>query len=197
MRLALPSSLVLELTIDPRNRCNLWAIHHDEEYFPEPDKFDPERYMTGPATAYPQKHGHSAFGWGESSFVYSFEQLKLTLLSLQAVESAQVGPQLASALLGSALTDPILHLTGQHVAERGVFIVILHLLHHFILSTPKGSPAPDIFAFTVRLPRSLALSTDSRRKLIPFPANRTDSILVLSLSLLPSRSEKREPRKRR
>ncbi|ORY80246.1 cytochrome P450, partial [Leucosporidium creatinivorum] len=86
--------------------CNLWAIHHDEEYFPEPDKFDPERYLNGAATAYPQKHGHSAFGWGR-----------------------RICP-------------------GQHVAERGVFIVILHLLHHFTLSTPKDRPAPDIFAFT-------------------------------------------------
>ena len=22
---------------------NIWAVHYDEEYWPEPDKFDPER----------------------------------------------------------------------------------------------------------------------------------------------------------
>lgn len=43
--------------------ANLWAIHHDPEFFPDPDVFRPERYLDG-GSPYPQKHGHSAFGWG-------------------------------------------------------------------------------------------------------------------------------------
>jgi cytochrome P450 len=48
--------------------CNTWAIHRDPAYFPEPDLFRPERYLEDPresgAMPYPQKAGHSAFGWG-------------------------------------------------------------------------------------------------------------------------------------
>ncbi|GAA6007591.1 cytochrome P450 [Rhodotorula paludigena] len=90
--------------------CNTYAIHRDPVYFPDPDLFRPERYLedekeTG-IPAYPQKAGHSAFGWGR-----------------------RICP-------------------GMHVAERGVTIVILHLLHHFVLSSPEGAPKPDIHAFT-------------------------------------------------
>jgi hypothetical protein len=62
--------------------------------------------MTGPATAYPQKHGHSAFGWGERSSIYSSRLLALTPILLQAVESAQVGLLRGSTLLGAASADP-------------------------------------------------------------------------------------------
>ncbi|BGP36277.1 hypothetical protein JCM10449v2_000175 [Rhodotorula kratochvilovae] len=90
--------------------ANTWAIHRDPTYFPEPDVFRPERYLEDEresgVPAYPQKAGHSAFGWGR-----------------------RICP-------------------GMHVAERGVLILILHLLHHFTLATPEGSPKPDIFAFT-------------------------------------------------
>lgn len=90
--------------------CNTYAIHRDPVYFPDPDLFRPERYLedekeTG-IPAYPQKAGHSAFGWGR-----------------------RICP-------------------GMHVAERGVTIVILHLLHHFVLSGPDGAAKPDIHAFT-------------------------------------------------
>ncbi|GAA6010246.1 hypothetical protein JCM10207_005685 [Rhodosporidiobolus poonsookiae] len=91
--------------------CNTWAIHRDPTYFPEPDEFRPERYLDEAeggdgAPPYPQKAGHSAFGWGR-----------------------RICP-------------------GMHVAERSVWIVILHLLHHFTLSVPDGGPAPDTMAFT-------------------------------------------------
>ncbi|GAA5899096.1 hypothetical protein JCM6882_004616 [Rhodosporidiobolus microsporus] len=90
--------------------CVTWAINRDEYYFPEPDVFRPERYLDGEkeegVPPYPQKAGHSAFGWGR-----------------------RICP-------------------GMHVAERSVFIAIVHLLHHFTLSTPAGAPKPDIFAFT-------------------------------------------------
>ncbi|GAA6041644.1 hypothetical protein JCM8097_007787 [Rhodosporidiobolus ruineniae] len=53
--------------------CNTWAINRDEEFFPEPDVFRPERYLDEAdggekeedrPPKYPQKAGHSAFGWG-------------------------------------------------------------------------------------------------------------------------------------
>lgn len=36
-----------------------------------------------------------------------------------------------------------------HVAERAIYIAIVHMLHHFTISTPTGKPSPDIFAFSV------------------------------------------------
>ncbi|TGZ81033.1 cytochrome P450 [Ascodesmis nigricans] len=48
---------------------NLWAIHHNEEYFVDSHRFWPERY-TEPEKVqafckpYPNPEGHSSFGWG-------------------------------------------------------------------------------------------------------------------------------------
>jgi cytochrome P450 len=43
---------------------NVWAIHRNENDFPEPDNFRPERFLNGLERPYPTKQGHSAFGWG-------------------------------------------------------------------------------------------------------------------------------------
>ncbi|BGP32800.1 hypothetical protein JCM10296v2_004584 [Rhodotorula toruloides] len=42
--------------------ANLWSIHVNEKDFPEPHKFDPERFMV--KRDYPGRWGHSAFGFG-------------------------------------------------------------------------------------------------------------------------------------
>ncbi|GAA5836218.1 hypothetical protein JCM11251_007397 [Rhodosporidiobolus azoricus] len=90
--------------------CVSWAINRDETYFPEPDVFRPERYMDDEkeegVPPYPQKAGHSGFGWGR-----------------------RICP-------------------GMHVAEKSVFIAVVHLLHHFTLSAPATGKKPDIFAFS-------------------------------------------------
>ncbi|KAI0603032.1 cytochrome P450 [Biscogniauxia sp. FL1348] len=40
----------------------LWSIHLNEDDFPDPHNFLPERFLQ--AREYPGTHGHSAFGWG-------------------------------------------------------------------------------------------------------------------------------------
>ena len=42
---------------------NLWSIHRNPEDFPDPDVFNPERFLDA-KRPFPTKRGHSAFGWG-------------------------------------------------------------------------------------------------------------------------------------
>ncbi|GME48299.1 putative cytochrome p450 protein [Neofusicoccum parvum] len=45
---------------------NVWAIHHHEREFPDPDRFAPERYLEGSALRrpFPGERGYMTFGWG-------------------------------------------------------------------------------------------------------------------------------------
>lgn len=45
---------------------NVWAIHHHEREFPDPDRFAPERYLQGSELArpFPGERGYMTFGWG-------------------------------------------------------------------------------------------------------------------------------------
>ena len=45
---------------------NVWAIHHNEHDFPDPDRFNPERYLKdSPASRpFPNDKGYMTFGWG-------------------------------------------------------------------------------------------------------------------------------------
>jgi cytochrome P450 len=45
---------------------NVWAIHHNEREFPDPDRFCPERYLkeSPEARAFPNEKGYMTFGWG-------------------------------------------------------------------------------------------------------------------------------------
>lgn len=59
---------------------NLWAIHHNEKYFYDSHRFNPDRYLSngssgssvsssldgGNVEPYPHRDGHSAFGWVSS-----------------------------------------------------------------------------------------------------------------------------------
>ncbi|KAG4431085.1 hypothetical protein IFR05_013440 [Cadophora sp. M221] len=45
---------------------NVWAIHHNERDFPDPDRFDPSRYLKENAHSrpFPNERGYMTFGWG-------------------------------------------------------------------------------------------------------------------------------------
>ncbi|KAH9216523.1 putative cytochrome P450 [Leptodontidium sp. 2 PMI_412] len=45
---------------------NVWAIHRNEKDFPEPDRFNPERYLEDSPDhrPFPNERGYMTFGWG-------------------------------------------------------------------------------------------------------------------------------------
>lgn len=45
---------------------NVWAIHHNEREFPDPDRFNPKRYLPGDPDSrpFPAERGYMTFGWG-------------------------------------------------------------------------------------------------------------------------------------
>jgi cytochrome P450 len=45
---------------------NLWAIHRNAREFPDPDRFNPKRYLPGDPDArpFPGEKGYMTFGWG-------------------------------------------------------------------------------------------------------------------------------------
>ncbi|TPX15911.1 uncharacterized protein E0L32_000245 [Thyridium curvatum] len=45
---------------------NVWAIHHNDRDFPEPDRFEPERFIDGSdwKRPFPGDRGYMTFGWG-------------------------------------------------------------------------------------------------------------------------------------
>ncbi|RYO98326.1 hypothetical protein DL764_007127 [Monosporascus ibericus] len=45
---------------------NVWAIHHNDREFPDPDRFNPNRYLPGhpDSRPFPNERGYMTFGWG-------------------------------------------------------------------------------------------------------------------------------------
>ena len=45
---------------------NVWAIHHNEREFPDPDRFNPNRFLPGHPDnrPFPNERGYMTFGWG-------------------------------------------------------------------------------------------------------------------------------------
>jgi len=51
----------------PKNtwvQANIWAIHRQEKEFPDPDRFNPDRYLAENRLPYPDRKGYSTFGYG-------------------------------------------------------------------------------------------------------------------------------------
>jgi len=47
---------------------NVWAIHHNARDFPDPDRFEPYRYLDSPdSRSFPSVKGYMTFGWGRRS----------------------------------------------------------------------------------------------------------------------------------
>jgi len=47
---------------------NVWAIHHNEREFPDPDRFNPRRFLdTEHRRPFPGEKGYMTFGWGRRS----------------------------------------------------------------------------------------------------------------------------------
>jgi cytochrome P450 len=47
---------------------NVWAIHHNDRDFPEPDRFNPRRFLdTEDSRPFPGEKGYMTFGWGRRS----------------------------------------------------------------------------------------------------------------------------------
>lgn len=48
------------------NHILSWAIHHNDREFPEPDRFNPDRFLKESAYArpFPNDKGYMTFGWG-------------------------------------------------------------------------------------------------------------------------------------
>lgn len=45
---------------------NVWAIHHNSNDFPDPDRFNPDRFLkdSKDSRPFPNEKGYMTFGWG-------------------------------------------------------------------------------------------------------------------------------------
>ena len=62
---------------------NVWAMHHNEREFPEPDRFNPLRFMnTEDSRPFPGEKGYMTFGWGRRSCAGQYLAEQGTYLSV-------------------------------------------------------------------------------------------------------------------
>ncbi|KAF2132991.1 cytochrome P450 [Dothidotthia symphoricarpi CBS 119687] len=75
---------------------NVWAIHHNAREFPEPDRFNPQRYLdTEDARPFPGEKGYMTFGWGRRSCAGQYLAEQGTYVSIcRLVWAFRVNPAL-------------------------------------------------------------------------------------------------------
>lgn len=62
---------------------NVWAIHHHDREFPDPDRFNPRRFLDSPdARPFPGEKGYMTFGWGRRSCAGQYLAEQGTYLSV-------------------------------------------------------------------------------------------------------------------
>jgi cytochrome P450 len=62
---------------------NVWAIHHHDREFPEPDRFNPKRFLdSSDARPFPGEKGYMTFGWGRRSCAGQYLAEQGTYLSV-------------------------------------------------------------------------------------------------------------------
>ncbi|KAH7379152.1 cytochrome P450 [Phaeosphaeria sp. MPI-PUGE-AT-0046c] len=73
---------------------NVWAIHHNEREFPDPDRFNPSRFLDGEdKRPFPGEKGYMTFGWGRRSCAGQALAEQGTFLSVcRLVWAYRVGP---------------------------------------------------------------------------------------------------------
>lgn len=89
---------------------NVWAIHHHDREFPNPDHFFPERYLKGNEfnRPFPNERGYMTFGWGRR------------VCSGQALAEQGTWITIARLLWGFDIRKPIDPITGE-VLDLNIF----------------------------------------------------------------------------
>lgn len=103
---------------------NVWAIHHNERDFPDPDRFNPRRYFdTDDARPFPGEKGYMTFGWGRRSCAGQYLAEQGTYLSVaRLVWGFRVGPAVDKAT-GEEIPVDIFDYTYVAVAFASCWLV--------------------------------------------------------------------------
>ncbi|KAL0893430.1 hypothetical protein ABMA27_015015 [Loxostege sticticalis] len=99
----------------------LWAIHHDPEYFPNPSKFDPERFSEE------NKHkinslAYGPFGYGPRNCIGSrFALCEVKVMLYQLLQHMEVSPAAKTTIPAQLSTDTFnLRMKGGHWVRLNV-----------------------------------------------------------------------------
>lgn len=104
--------------------ANTWAIHSDPELFPDPETFDPNRWLDPkfptyrePLTTFPNMHNFSAFGYGRRLCPGQYiAENSLNLLTARMAWSFDIGKARGSD--GEEITPSIHDFTGHTIISQ-------------------------------------------------------------------------------
>ncbi|MBX3226336.1 MAG: cytochrome P450 [Labilithrix sp.] len=94
--------------IDVEKGAQLWAaqwvVHRDPRWFPEPERFDPERWLTGPAVP---KHAYFPFGGGPRVCIgNAFATMEMVLVLVTIARRFDLSPEAEPKLVPSVTLRP-------------------------------------------------------------------------------------------